>query len=224
MISNDLAYKQRVVYAGLHRMTDDRQVIHRAYLFWLKKLSPRTFDIKEIVAYMVRYLGLGSTEKKALMVALHAASNRLLEDLPSVPDFMHEGVATFNDTVADEPAPSRSPQWLITNQTMQQTVQYIKKFDAECFLELKQILIDENMTELPDSLQATIATWAGQGLADLQLPEDISEAHCQLLMHELYLLVSEVTGPIEADNIFNKVISNALNNEAASRFNPRSLL
>jgi len=35
---------QRVVYAGLRRMTDDRSVIKSAYARWFKELSNQEFD------------------------------------------------------------------------------------------------------------------------------------------------------------------------------------
>lgn len=220
-------HQERIVYAGLSRMTDDRNVIKTAFEFWQHKLSQRTFNIQEIVAVFEKHIGFKGSEKKSLFIAMQAASNRLCDDLLPVPNYLNpigggalgaELLAPTNDGA------SKSAQWQVTNQVIQQYSQYLKKHSATEFSEFKDILVDEGLATLTPSLSRLVQSWASNGLADLQLPTDISVDDCQHTFHAIYLLSTEVIGPIVADQILNKVISNALNLDAAGQFDPRKLV
>lgn len=227
MSNDNLSFNQRVIFAGLSRVTDDRMVIQSAYSYWMKNFSNEPFDAIEVVAQLVSYLGLNDNEKKTLMIALHAASNKLHDDLMPVPQIMEESAGqteTPARKVNEKQVETSSAHLIVTNQYLQQIVQHINKQNTQAFRELTDILIAEGVPGLSANLSSAIVGWAKNGMEQLALPADISQDSCKELAHQIYLLVSEVIGPIDADDIVNKVVATTEKLDAASRFNPRELL
>jgi hypothetical protein len=66
--------------------------------------------------------------------------------------------------------------------------------------------------------------WAKSGLSAIDLSEELSVSMCQSLAHDLYVLMTEVVGPVDTDVIVNRAIDDLLKAELAQSFNPRDLL
>jgi len=219
---------QRIVYAGLRRMTDDRSVIKSAYNYWLSQLSNNEFDVLSVVTNLVEFLGLSSQEKKALMIALHAASNKLIDELPPVPGVMSEGV---NDSgLSDEPSTQAgttektSPHQQITQRYIQLFSQYIRRASPSDYTDVRQAIASEGLDGVDRSVSKVISGWASDGMANLKLPYNITEGMCKTLALEFYMFASEFIGPNQCDEIVIKAINDCLDMDAAARFNPRDLV
>ena len=90
--------------------------------------------------------------------------------------------------------------------------------------ELCVIISDEGLSEGPRSLQRIIKNWGSSGLQLIDLSDDVSADDCKDLALAFYVLVTEVIGPVEADTIVTRVISEVMNIEASKQFDPRNLL
>lgn len=231
MSGDSLSFNKRVLYAGLSRMTDDRMIIQKAYSHWLQNHASQPFDVVEVVSQLVSYLGLDVNEKKALMVALHAASSKLHDDLLPVPQFIDEdsggGMVNGADDSADKTKQEvmSSAHALVTTEYLQQFVKHIEKQSPKSISELKGMLSSEDeVSTMPKELRPVVIEWASSGLGNISLPIGISPGNCKELAHQYYLFVCEVIGPVMADDIVNKVIVDAQRLDAASQFNPRELL
>ena len=67
----------KIVYAALSRMSEDRDVIKRALSHWNEKLGHLArVNVIQSVELIEGYLGLGTAEKKVLMMSMHAASSK----------------------------------------------------------------------------------------------------------------------------------------------------
>lgn len=225
-----LALNQRVIYAALSRMTDDRSVIKSAYQFWQGNLSAKPFDIIESVTELVNYLGLSGQEKKVLMVSMHAASNKLIDELAQVPAVISEenpGSAQMAATPTNDnntQTSSKSPQYEVIEFYLQQFVQNIRKVDPSDFTDFRTTIAKEGVEGVTATINNALIQWAKDGFSNLSLAADISQADCKTIAHQLYLLATEFIGPMETDNVVTKSIDNCLNLEAATRFNPRNLI
>ena len=231
MSGDSLSFNKRVLYAGLSRMTDDRMVIQKAYSHWLQNHASQPFDVVEVVSQLVSYLGLDVNEKKALMIALHAASSKLHDDLSPVPQFIDEASDSVMVNGAAENAEKTkqevmsSAHALVTAEYLQQFVKYIEKQSPKSVKELKGMLSSEDeVSTMPKELHSVVIDWANNGLGNIDLPIGISPGLCKELAHQYYLFACEVIGPVMADDIVNKVIVDAERLDAASQFNPRELL
>jgi len=226
-MSGNLMFQQRVVYAGLCRMSEDRDLIRSGFHHWSDTQSNKTFDVFDIVAGLVDYLGLGVAEKKALMIGLHAASNKLLDELAPVPPYiMNTGEVRGRSSVREDTqtAVLIAPHIDVTQRYMQLCSQHAQRHDQASFREITNIVRAEGIGDMRSGLRRSIQSWADNGLSDIKVPDDTSVDECKEIAHDFYILLSEIIGPVAADNIVNKVISDVLATEAAQRFSPRELL
>ena len=221
---------QRIVYAGLRRMTENRSVIKSAYGHWLKELSNQEFDVLNVVNSLVDFLDLSGNEKKTLMIALHSASNKLVDELSPVP-----GVITGDGTDEDENQPVTqsaqnktaeitTPHQLITQRYIQLFAQHFRKVDSTEYTDFRRAVGDKELKGLDVPLTNLIAGWANDGMANLKLPNDIDESVCKALAHEFYMLATNFIGPNQCDDIVVKAVNECLDMDAANRFNPRDLV
>ncbi len=219
---------QRIVYAGLRRMTENRSVIKSAYTHWLKELSNQEFDVLNVVNSLVDYLDLSGNEKKTLMIALHSASNKLLDELSPVPGVI-TGDGTDEDVPVAQPAQNRTaeittPHQLITQRYIQLFCQHFRKADSSEYTDFRRAVGDKEIDNLDTALSNSIAGWANDGMANLKLPSDITESACKTLAHEFYMLATNFIGPNQCDDIVVKAVNECLDMDAAIRFNPRDLV
>lgn len=227
-MSNSKEYEQRVVYAALKRMTTDRNLIKSAYEHWNTSLSNNPFDVFEIVGELNSYLGLGDAERKALMVAMHAASNRLVDQLKPVPEYISSGAAAAQ-TSTDEAAPKAatkvvSPHKAVTERYLQLVCQHVKLSDRDSFRELVTIVGDEGLPKLHKTVNKVVKDWGNSGLDKINFDDDVETSECQETALEFYVLLTEVIGPVESDVIVNKAIAEVINMSEAQQFDPRGLL
>jgi hypothetical protein len=236
MSNPNLAYDQRLVCVGLRKMTKDTALIRGGFLYWNNTLAKQEFDVEKVVTILVDYLGVGVSEKKILMLTLHAASNKLFDELPPVPavllSMLKEGVDSSiidksdleNARENEAVVAAKSPHWIVTEQYLLHLTVYLGKHDREDLRELRNILMSEHIVELRGKTQKAIQQWAADGFAKVGLPEDIAEAECYQITHGVYMLMTEVIGPMESDKIVDRVIEDTLRLDAAARFSPRKLL
>lgn len=230
-MSNNDQLAARAVYAGLRRMTDDRSVIKSAFSYWQSELSNQEFDVVGIVTALIEYLGLTSQEKKSLMIALHAASNRLVDELDPVPGVIsgNSDLGSDVDGQAQEQASSKpteavAPHLQVTQRYLQLFAQHMRKADNNEFTEFRQTVASEGLDELDKSLNTIASTWAANGMANIKLPSSASESDCKNVAHQMYMLACEFIGPNRTDNVALKAVDGCLDLDAASRFNPRDLV
>jgi len=234
MHTDTLDHRQRAIFVGLRRMTDDRNMIVDGFRHWSNNHANESLDVELIVSSLVSYLGLDSGQKKSLMISLHAASNKMTEDLPEVPKVLLEravnGKATpaSNDNIdvssQEEVRKALPPHCVVTNIYIQSVAQLLDKRHGSAYDEFKSILRNETLENIAKETAGLIVDWAENGLSNLNIPESITEKDCKNLSHEIYLILSEVVGPNDADTIVNSAISLALKPDEASRFDPRQLL
>lgn len=237
MSQENLAYYQRIVCIGLRRMTKDSSLIRSGFLHWSEKLSHKEFDVTESVMELVNYLGLDSGDKKSLMITFHAASTKLYDELPAVPevllnmlnqpsaqsasgDFLSSGSYANSEKIIA----AKSPQLIVTEKFLEYLVVFLGKYSKNDMLDFKGIIIDEGIPDVQQSSNHALMAWASSGFSQVSLPGDISEEGCSDIAHKLYMLMCEIVGPVESDKIINYTIDESLKLEAASRFNPRNLL
>lgn len=228
MSSSEL-YEQRVVYAGLKRMTQDRNLIKAAYERWQTKAVNEPFDVFETVADLTSFLGLEDAERKTLMVALHAASSRLVDELDPVPEYVsskNTSVPASADVEEDSNVSARpvSAHKAVTERYLQLLCQHVKRHSPESFRELVVIVSDEGLPKLGNLLNQPVKSWGASGLDKINFPNDIDSSDCQSVSLEFYVLLTEIIGPVDSDVIVNKAISEVLSMDAAQNFNPRDLL
>jgi len=218
-----MSLEQKIVYAGLGRMTQDRGVIQNAFQYWLANLSNQPFDVVAVTIAIEEYLGLSAKEKKVLMISLHAASNKTDSELAVVPAYiMQAGAITPTDNNVPEPeAKTQSSHVYITSQFVELLADATKRGEAASFREIDEILQDEGLPELDKKTNKRVID---SGFRANMLSDNANADGCRELAHQLYLLIIDVIGPVQADVIVNQVIDKLLGSDMASRFDPRSLI
>ncbi|MGS2717943.1 hypothetical protein ACVBE9_07215 [Eionea flava] len=226
------AYYQRVVCIGLRRATKDTALIRSGFLYWNKQLADTDFDVSLVANQLVEYLGFGVNEKKALMLTFHAACNKLLDELPAVPQVLLDMASqqVHSEPSQNEPSPAdkivaTKPACVLTTEAfLVSLMSFLGKYDAEELAELSRILRNEGLVDIDTSVSRVLQGWAERGLTALQLPQDTDESTCKDIAHALYLLMAEIIGPVIADRLVNKAIDHTLSIASAARFSPRELL
>ena len=221
-----MSLEQKIVYTGLSRMTEDRAVIQNAFQFWQANHSNKAFDVVEVTSAIEKYLGLSGGEKKVLMIALHAASTKTDSELSDVPGYILQGGAVPAPAAQGEgapavTAPAKSPHYTITSEFINLLASHIKRVSPQEYRELFAILTDEGLPELTLASSDRVKK---QGFVPEMLAVNAEESECRDMAHQLYLLIIDVVGPVDADVMVNQVIDKLLQNELASRFDPRSLI
>lgn len=222
---------QRIVYAGLKRMSSNRSEVQAGFDRWQSKFSQNEIDIFEIVSDLVDHLGLDIGEKKALMIGMHSASNKLFDELQAVPTlYLQNGEASnaaeADNAISNDDAPSFSKAANIetTERFFQLIGQYLSRSNPSEFSELIEIIEEESLPSASTEESRVIKQWSEDGLKKISFANTMALPMCKSLAHDLYILVSEVVGPVDADTIVNRVIDDLLKSELAQKFNPRELL
>jgi len=218
-MANDIQnFNNRVIYAGLARMTADRSVIKSAFAYWHKNFQADRLNIVDVVTELVAYLGLSSLEKKTLMVALHAASNKLFDELTPVPGVIlsADAQSTVSDPDQDADAERskiivRTPHNEVTTFYLKLFAQNIRKLDPSEFANFRNLISASGLDDLNENLNKEVRKWASSGLADIELPAQTSEEDCIQIAHSLYILATEFVGPMEADDAVHNAIQACLN-------------
>ena len=220
---------ERIVYAGLRRMSSDRATIQSAYSHWQSTLANKPFDIAEVVNLINNFLGLDTGERKRFMVAMHAATNKLVEELEPVPGFMQGGGqleptgqtgSTSNNT--DQVVHQGSPHSQALKTFCTTFVKHVERANAADFREFTEACQEIDYAD-NNKVQKSMETFAKSSWAELVLPEDISLSECQDVVSALYTLSTEFVGPMAADQLQTKTIEGMLTMDFATQFDPRKL-
>jgi hypothetical protein len=217
---------QRIMYSALRRMSENRAEIQAGFNRWQEKFGSKSIDIFEVVTDLVDHLGLNINEKKALMIGLHSASSKLFDELQPVPTMFLQG--TNIDDVVNEvdvvQVKSKPANIETTERFFQLTCQYLQRNNKSAFNELAEIIEEESLPSASKKSKAEVKDWAKGGLNKIDFSDNLSLDLCQSFAHDLYVLMTEVVGPVETDVIVNRVIDDLLKSELAQKFNPRDLL
>lgn len=222
-----MSLEQKIVYAGLSRMTKDRVVIQSAFQYWQANLSANAFDVVDVTAKLVSYLGLSSNEKKVLMIGMHAASSKAEVELAEVPGYITGGDVSDAAVVEDssesdtQSIESYTPHYQVTRGYIRLLVESVRRKGSASYNEMDEILKDEGLDGVAGGLVRRIKKY---GFSDEIMHGSISEDECRDLAHQLYLLMIDVIGPMVADVVVNDVIDKLLESDASSRFDPRTLI
>jgi len=224
-MSNTSQLNQRIVYAGLMRMSNDRSTVKAAFDHWNKSNSETPVDIFEVVEQIDTYLGIGVPEKKALTLGLHTASSELYNDLKPVPAFILGDQGAANASVEAEPKPSavskQAAHLNVTSRYLQAISLQIKRNDASTHKELVSAVADEGLLA---ELSNEVSNWAADNLNSIKLGPKVSVEQCQALAHEFYVMVCDFIGPVDTDVIVNRTISELASSPDAREFSPQTLL
>jgi hypothetical protein len=219
-------YDARVVFTSLQNTLNSREMVRDAFAFWRRKMANLEFDAVQITEQLDSYLGLGSAERKNLMVSLFANANRSLSELSEIPEYVGDGSADAGSgsTEASVPKPSGAVKDV--------SIRLVEMFFSGCIEvmdERQSRERDEVVRELEQkglnikNRQVNSAIQKGaRGVPNL--PADLSEADCKELMHEHYLLFCDVIGPVETDLVYQTTMSSLLKMEIAREYDPRKLL
>lgn len=226
-MSDTKELNQRIIYSSLRRMSENRAEIQAGFNRWQEKFGSKPIDIFEIVSDLVNHLGLNINEKKALMIGLHSASGKLFDELQPVPTMFLQG-KNIDDSAVDEvdtvQVKSKPANIETTERFFQLACQYLQRNNKSAFNELAEIIEDESLPSASKKTKVDLNEWAKNGLNKIDFSDDLSVSMCQSLAHDLYILMTEVVGPVDTDVTVNRVIDDLLKSELAQKFNPRDLL
>ncbi len=217
---------KKIVFTALSRLSNDRTVIKDAFLHWHNKLGDKPLDVFESVETIQNFLGLATAEKKILMVSMHSSTSKSESDLLSIPAFVFGDASpdaapgsNVDDAPADVPASTKAPYIALAEFYFSELANGVQRAGGGKLKELQDILHEEGLPAL------SLVNDALKKVDDkVSLPKGLSEQDCQSFCHEMYLLVSEVIGPMAADDVSYKAIANLLNTNEASRYDPRKLI
>ncbi len=233
MSDHNLSYHQRIVCVALRRMTKDSATIRNGFLHWSNTLSNKNFNVNLIVDELVEYLGLNGNEKKSLMLTMLAASNKLHDELPPVPQVLLDSITQHKEIVddlslnkegANTVGAAKSPQWEVIHHYLKHMVIYLGKFSKEGLVEFSTEIKEHGIDGLNESVNQALRLWGQNGFEHIALDKDIQSDECSEIAHSVYLLIIEIIGPVNSDLIVNRVIDECLKLPAAEHFDPRNLL
>lgn len=214
----------KIVYAALTRLTEDRGVIKQAFDHWNSQHGDAELDVVGLTESIVTFLGLDTGEKKVLMVSLHSASSRGAGSLADVPSYL---IGASNDAIngdaiaaAASPSGNKPPVVILADAYCNYVDGALRRLSNADREEWIEVIRDEGVAGVKPNVQLAL-----QSIDDgLSLPSDSSEEDCKTVCHELTLFLSDVIGPVKADEISYKAIASLLDTNEASRFDPRELL
>lgn len=79
--------ESRAIYSSLANAFDDRTVIANAFNYWQQNRADGELDVVQVVEQLNAYLGLGTAEKKALMIGLYNNIKKGLMSFLAYPHF-----------------------------------------------------------------------------------------------------------------------------------------
>ncbi len=220
-------FDARVVYTSLHNTLDSREMVRDAFHFWRNGLAKKEFDAVAITEAIDSYLGLADSERKKLMLGLFANAGHELSDLAEIPEYIEnydaqspEPQSRERETV--EPRGSSKP-------AMVQAVESFLLLSADSMRNRKladrQDVVDELEEKGLPSLSLSINQALQRSVRGVpDLPASMSLDDCLELMHQHYLLLCDVVGPVDTDLVYQDSITTMLKADFAKEFDPRQLL
>lgn len=218
----------KVVFTALSRLTNDRSVIKQAFNHWQNEFAGKPLDVFAVVENLQGFLGLGTAEKKILMVSMHSATSKNESDLMSIPAFIVDGAEVASASApstdassaeAKKAASGKPPYVALAEFYYSHIIDGARRAGGKLSSEMLEILRDEGLSGL-----ANIASVFRKADDQVSLPSDFSEKDSQTFCHELYMLLCEVAGPMAADDISYKAITKMMETNEASRYDPKNLI
>lgn len=229
MSASENTLNQRIVYSGLRRMTTDRNTIQSAYNHWQTTLGGKPFNVVEVVDAINAFLGLDTGERKRLMIALHAASGKLAEELEEVPGYMQaDSLGSSNQGAETAPEANQivrqgSPHAQATKMFCNTFVKHVERANAADFRDFTQACTEIEYSD-NKKVQSAMLDFAKSSFAKLALPSNVTEQECADVASALHLLSTEFVGPMVADQLQSKTIDGLLTMDFATQFDPRKLV
>jgi len=199
----------KVVYTALTRMTNDRDVIKQAFIQWHGKFAHKDLDVFATVEFIESFLGLDTGEKKVLMVSMHSAASKDESQLKDVPEYIF-GSGGDNATEPD-----------VSALYFSHISQSLQRSGTKYVTELMDVIRDEGLPNVSMAVRDALSSMVD---GELDLPGNTSEDACKMFCHEVYMLVCDIVGPMEADEISYSAIAKLLETNEASRYDPRNLI
>lgn len=213
----------KIVYTALSRMSVDREVIKQAYQSWQTAFAGKPLEVFEVVDHIESFLGLDTGEKKVLMMSLHSAVSGGGANLKDVPGFISgAGGALTSSAVSEVPAVSvKEPVVTLAQIYFNAMTAGVAKKGSKFKIELLEILADEGLPGMGSGASKAIKRMDD---TDIDLPKGLSEDDCKALCHEVYMLVCDVVGPQDADDLSYKAVNAMLEANESSRYDPKNLI
>ncbi len=214
----------KIVYAALSRMSDDRDVIKRAFTHWQSKFGDSAqINVLESVELIETFLGLDTGEKKVLMMSMHAASSKESSQLKAVPEYILGGSdqSVSGKEVGAATERLGPPHVTLSEGFFEHMMAAGRKRDSGLAAELEEALIDEGLEEASAAINSALKSISR---SDLELPNATTSEECKDFCHAFYMLVCDFFGPMAADEMSYKAVAQLLETPEASRFDPRELI
>ncbi len=215
-------YNDKVVYFALSRVTTDRELIKQAFLSWQTQFADSKLDVFAFVDHIESFLGLGTAEKKVLMMSMHSASAKGEDTLKEVPAYITgAGGSGANEAKLDVSVDVKPPCVALAQIYFNGMTAGMQRMGNKNMVELAEILNDESLPGASKDVTQALRSLDG---TEINLPKSMTEDDCKSLCHEMYVLICDLVGPIVADDLSYKATSNMLDASEASRYDPKNLI
>ncbi|MFK7954658.1 MAG: hypothetical protein AB8B96_01055 [Lysobacterales bacterium] len=224
---------QRAVFAALARMTKDRTLLLECWEFFASKFrGTPVLAVNDFVVGLANHVGLDSNQKRAMTVALFAALNRDVAELPELP-------ATLRDMKADRPSDAErataaaeqdgssafSPSQTVFQALLGDFCYRLARQDPDAATDLAEIVAESSLpTTLDVMTYAKFGKWADGGFDIAACPIDVPEEHLADIVHQFYVGACEAVGPMAVDRLLTRAVENASKLAEADLFPPDRLL
>ncbi len=224
---------QRAVFAALARMTKDRTLMLECWEFFASKFrGTPVLSVNDFVMGLANHVGLDPDQKRAMTVALFAALNRDVAELPELP-------ATLREVKADQPSEAEkanaaaqenhsadySPSQIVFQALLGDFCFRLARQDPDAATDLAEIIAEGSLPEnLDGALFATFNQWANGGFDLSTCPIDVPENQLGDIMHQYYVGACEAVGPVTADRLLTRAVESANKLPESDLFPPDRLL
>ena len=212
----------KIVYTALSRMTADRDVIKQAYQSWQSTFAGQPLDIFAVVDHIESFLGLETGEKKVLMMSMHSYAGAGGANLKEVPGFITGGsTASASDSVEAAPVSVKEPVIALAQVYFNEMTNGVARRGAKYKAELLEIIEEEGLPGIDGALKDALNSLDD---GQINMPSGVSEDDCKTICHEIYTLACEVVGPQDADDLSYKAVNAMMQENEASRYDPKNLI
>jgi hypothetical protein len=248
--SMGLNYRRRVIYQALQNTFADPQQLRLYFELWQREHSQEThFVVTRFAAAVAKVAGLDAEQKSLFQRRLFQGLTQPYESLPRVPDawmpaanqtddrpFVPEGSAVPAARAAPAPAAAPvAPEPVARIDSVERIVfkafaqpiaaAILAKADRHPGV-LQQAVddLDTGTDSRTQALHRAFKQWSGERFASDALPPLHAPEDLQHLAHQLYLLATDLIGPMQADRLLAQAAAEAERLPEAALFSPQMLL
>ncbi len=227
---------QRAVFAALVRMTKDRTLMLECWDFFASKFRDvPVLSVSDFVGGLASHVGLDSNQKRNMTVALFAALNRDVAELPAVPARLLEAadgsanasMPSQGEAAEDMAASSSSstPAQTVFKALLGDLCYRLARTDPDAAADLGEIVAESSLPgSVPATVFAALSAWADGGFDAAACPGDIPEQHLTDVVHQYYVAACEAVGPVAVDRLMSRAVEAASKLPEADLFPPDRLL